>query len=171
MSPNLAIKNNIRTLVDVHQLCGSLTWVRPWLGLTTEDLAPVFNLLKGGEELSFPRTLTQKAQAALEKVQKSMATRQASRCNLDLPFKFIILGKLPHLHGVIFQWQGVDKSRKDQDCRDPLLIIEWIFLSHHRSKRMAKPQEMVAELIRKARIRIRELAGCDYLNAYTTLLN
>ncbi|RMC05532.1 hypothetical protein DUI87_18728 [Hirundo rustica rustica] len=66
----LAVKNNIKTLADVQQLCGSLNWVRPWLGLTTEDLDPHFNLLKGAEELSSPRTLTQEAKAALEKVQK-----------------------------------------------------------------------------------------------------
>ncbi|RMC19949.1 hypothetical protein DUI87_03517 [Hirundo rustica rustica] len=39
---------------------------------------------------------------------------------------------------------------------------KWVFLSHHRSKRMTRPQELVAELIRKARFRIRELAGCDF---------
>ncbi|RMC22380.1 hypothetical protein DUI87_00694 [Hirundo rustica rustica] len=158
----LVVKNNIRTLADVQQLCGSLNWVRPWLGLTTKDLDPLFNLLKGGEELSSPRTLIQEARAALEKVQDCMATRQANRCKSDLPFKFIILGKLPHLHGMIFQWERVEKSKKDKDCRDPLLIIEWVFLSHHRSKRMTRPQELVAELIRKARTRIRELAGCDF---------
>ncbi|RMC22366.1 hypothetical protein DUI87_00678 [Hirundo rustica rustica] len=158
----LVVKNNIRTLADVQQLCGSLNWVRPWLGLTTKDLDPFFNLLKGGEELSSPRTLIQEARAALEKVQDCMATRQANRCKSDLTFKFIILGKLPHLHGMIFQWERVEKSKKDKDCRDPLLIIEWVFLSHHRSKRMTRPQELVAELIRKARTRIRELAGCDF---------
>ncbi|TRZ06412.1 hypothetical protein HGM15179_020696 [Zosterops borbonicus] len=42
------------------------------------------------------------------------------------------------------------------------LEIEWVFLSHHRSKRMMKPQELMADLIRKARVRIRELAGCDF---------
>ncbi|RMC14874.1 hypothetical protein DUI87_07050 [Hirundo rustica rustica] len=158
----LVVKNNIRILADVQQLCGSLNWVRPWLGLTTEDLDPLFNLLKGGEELSSPRTLTQEARAALEKVQDCMATRQANRCKSDLPFKFIILDKLPHLHGMIFQWERVEKSKKDKDCKDPLLIIEWVFLSHHRSKRMTRPQELVAELIRKARTQIRELAGCDF---------
>ncbi|RMC03933.1 hypothetical protein DUI87_19270 [Hirundo rustica rustica] len=158
----LVVKNNIKTLADVQQLCGSLNWVRPWLGLTTEDLDPLFNLLKGGEELSSPRTLTQEARAALEKVQDCMATRQANRCKSDLPFKFIILGKLPHLHGMIFKWERVEKSTKDKDCRDPLLIIEWVFLSHHWSKRMARPQELVAELIRKARTQIRELAGSDF---------
>ncbi|RMC12256.1 hypothetical protein DUI87_09767 [Hirundo rustica rustica] len=131
-------------------------------GLTSEDPDPLFNLLKGGEELSSPRTLTQEARAALEKVQDCMATRRANRCKSDLPFKFIILGKLPHLHGMIFQWERVEKSKKDKDCRDPLLIIEWVFLSHHRSKIMTRPQELIAELIRKARTQIRELAGCDF---------
>ncbi|RMC21058.1 hypothetical protein DUI87_01915 [Hirundo rustica rustica] len=158
----LVVKNNIKTLADVQQLCGSLNWVRPWLGLTTEDLDPPFNLLKGGEELSSPRTLTQEARAAREKVQDCMATRQANRCKSDLPFKFIILGKLPHLHRMIFPWERVEESKKDKDCRDPLLIIEWFFLSHHRSKRMTRPQELVAELIRKARTWIKELARYDF---------
>ncbi|RMB96939.1 hypothetical protein DUI87_26518 [Hirundo rustica rustica] len=127
----LVVKNNIKTLADVQQLCGSLNWVRPWLGLTTEDLDPFFNLLEGGEELSSPRTLTQEARAVLEKVQDCMATRQANRCKSDLPFQFIILGKLPHLHGMIFHWERVEKSKKDKDSRDPLLTIEWVFLSHH----------------------------------------
>ncbi|RMC21272.1 hypothetical protein DUI87_02133 [Hirundo rustica rustica] len=64
----LEIKAKIQTLADVHQLCGALNGVRPWLGLTTEDLAPLFNLLKGGEELSSPRELTPEAKEALEKV-------------------------------------------------------------------------------------------------------
>ncbi|RMC21427.1 hypothetical protein DUI87_02293 [Hirundo rustica rustica] len=156
----LEIKAKIQTLADVHQLCGALNWVRPWLGLTTEDLAPLFNLLKGGEELSSPRELTPEAKEALEKVQHLMSTRQAHRCDPDLPFKFIIMGKLPHLHGVIFQWRN--NIKKDQGREDPLLIIEWVFLSHQRSKRMTRPEELVAELIRKARVRIRELAGCDF---------
>ncbi|TRZ10837.1 hypothetical protein HGM15179_016269 [Zosterops borbonicus] len=160
----LAIRTDIKTLADVHQLCGALNWVRPWLGLTTEDLAPLFNLLKGGEGLSSPRSLTPEALKALEKVQELLSTRQADRCQANLPFRFIILGNLPHLHGVIFQWDsGVTTiPRKDRGGRDPLLIIEWVFLSHHRSKRMTRPQELMAELIRKARVRIRDLAGCDF---------
>ncbi|NWY35839.1 POK25 protein, partial [Pheucticus melanocephalus] len=137
-----------KALADVHKLCGSLNWVRPWLGLTNEDLAPLFNLLKGGEDPGAPRSITPEARKALEKVQIAMSTRQAHRCQPDLPFKFIILGKVPHLHGIIFQ--------------DLLLIIEWAFLSHKRSKRMTKPQELIAELIWKARTWIRELAGCDF---------
>ncbi|RMC09647.1 hypothetical protein DUI87_13433 [Hirundo rustica rustica] len=151
----------VSSLADVHQLCGALNWVRPWLGLTTEDLAPLFNLLKGGEELSSPRALTPEAEKALERIQDAMSSRQAHRFDPELPFKFIILGKLPHLHGMIFQWKDIPK--KDREGNDPLSIIEWVFLSHQRSKRMTRPQELVAELIRKARFRIRELAGCDFV--------
>uniref|UniRef100_A0A674H7J4 Uncharacterized protein n=1 Tax=Taeniopygia guttata TaxID=59729 RepID=A0A674H7J4_TAEGU len=158
----LEIKNKIRTLADVQQLCGSLNWVRPWLGIPTEDLAPLFNLLKGGEEPCSPRELNPEAQTALEKVQELMSARQAHRYIPDLPFKFIILGRLPHLHGLIFQWRETSKGDKDQGRRDPLSIIEWVFLSHNRSKRMTRPQELVAELIRKARARIQELAGVDF---------
>ncbi|OWK55289.1 Endogenous retrovirus group K member 11 Pol protein [Lonchura striata] len=158
----LAIKNSIRTLSDVQQLCGSLNWVRPWLGINNKDLAPLFNLLKGGEEHSSPRELTPEAKAALQKVQEAMSARQAHRYDPGLPFRFIILGRLPHLHGVIFQWADTLGKGKDHDKRDPLSIIEWVFLSHSRSRRMTRPQELVAELIRKARTRIRELAGCDF---------
>ncbi|RMB93965.1 hypothetical protein DUI87_29550 [Hirundo rustica rustica] len=49
------------------------------------------------------------------------------------------------------------------------LEIEWVFLSHHQSKRMTRPQELVAELIRKARTQIRELAGCDFECIHTPI--
>ncbi|NWI82533.1 POK11 protein, partial [Dryoscopus gambensis] len=147
----LAFNSDPKNLADVHSLCGTLGWVRSWLGITTEDLAPLFNLLKGGEELSSPRTLTPEARAALKKVEIKMGERQAHRCKLELPFKFIVMGKLPHLYGLIFQW--------DRGQRDPLLIIEWVFLGHTWSKTITRPQELIAQLVRKAQVRLRELAG------------
>ncbi|RMC03467.1 hypothetical protein DUI87_20666 [Hirundo rustica rustica] len=156
----LVVKNNIRTLADIQQFCGSLNWVGPWLGLTTENLDPLFNLLKGVEELSSPRTLTQEGRAALENVQDCMATRQANRCKSDLPFKFIILRKLPYLHRRIFQWEKVEKSKKEKTCRDPLLIIEWVFLSHHQKNDQATG--MGSRIDPESQDPDRELAGCDF---------
>ncbi|RMB93976.1 hypothetical protein DUI87_29563 [Hirundo rustica rustica] len=72
------------------------------------------------------------------------------------------LADVQQLCGSFNWWERLEKSKKDKDCSDPLLIIEWVFLSHHQSKRMTRPQELVAELIRKARTWIRELAGCDF---------
>ncbi|RMC18064.1 hypothetical protein DUI87_04943 [Hirundo rustica rustica] len=88
-----------------------------------------------------------------------MATRQANRCKSDLPFKFIIYATPPW--GDLSMGES-GEIKKGQDCRDPLFIIEWVFLSDHRSKRMTRPQELVTELIQKVRTRIRELAGCDF---------
>ncbi|KAF4804440.1 hypothetical protein TURU_007908 [Turdus rufiventris] len=52
--------------------------------------------------------------------------------------------------------------KKIEGQRDSLLIIEWVFLSNQRSKTITKPQELIAQLIRKARMRRYELAGCDF---------
>ncbi|TRZ06690.1 hypothetical protein HGM15179_020417, partial [Zosterops borbonicus] len=150
----MEIQCNLKTLADLHSLCRSLNWVRPWLGLTNEDLVPLFNLLKGERELVSPRELTPEVKMAIEKVQKALSERQAHQCEPNIPFHFIVLGKLPHLHGLIFQWI--------EGQRDSLLIIEWVFLSHQRSKTIPEPQELIAQLIRKARVGLCELAGCDF---------
>ncbi|NWY91015.1 POK8 protein, partial [Loxia curvirostra] len=39
---SLTIQNDPRTLHNLQQLCGILTWIQPFLGLTTEELAPLF---------------------------------------------------------------------------------------------------------------------------------
>ncbi|NXC04675.1 POK6 protein, partial [Orthonyx spaldingii] len=50
----LTIKDNLKTLRDLHQLCGSINWVRPLLGIMTEDLRLLFNLLRGSGDLDLP---------------------------------------------------------------------------------------------------------------------
>ncbi|NXA89538.1 POK19 protein, partial [Melanocharis versteri] len=99
----------------LHQLCGSVNWVRPLLGITTEEMAPLFNCLTGGEELDSPRELTPEAVTALGKVEKAISEKQAHRYDPDLPFELVVLGEGRFTHGLIYQW-GVDRS-------DPLLII------------------------------------------------
>ncbi|RMC20096.1 hypothetical protein DUI87_00974 [Hirundo rustica rustica] len=34
----LELKSDPKTLADLHSLCGSLNWVRPWLGFISKDL-------------------------------------------------------------------------------------------------------------------------------------
>ncbi|KAF4805076.1 hypothetical protein TURU_002328 [Turdus rufiventris] len=130
-----------------------LAWIgmrNPWV----REKGPGQGEVRGERELVSPRELTPEAKAAIEKVKKALAERQAHRYKPELPFKFIVLGKLQHLHGLIFQWiEGQIYS---------LLIIEWVFVSYQRSKTITKPQELIAQLIRKARMRLHELAGCDF---------
>ncbi|NXM47466.1 POK11 protein, partial [Gymnorhina tibicen] len=150
----LTIQGNPRTLQELHQLRGSINWVRPLLGIRTETLAPLFNLLIGNEDLDSPRTLTEEAHRSIAKVQEAISKRQAHRVNTKLPFQFIVLGKCPHFTGLIYQWDAAQK--------DPLLIIEWIFLPHKPSKSITRPQELVAQLVMRARARLHLLAGCDF---------
>lgn len=46
------------------------------LGLTTEDLSPLFNLLKGNSNLASPCTLTDDARTALQKVSSAVSSRK-----------------------------------------------------------------------------------------------
>ncbi|KFO63230.1 hypothetical protein N302_03932, partial [Corvus brachyrhynchos] len=145
--------DNPKTLQEPHQLCGSINWVRTWLGISTEDLAPLFNLLRGDRDLQSPRTLTAEAKTSLLKVWWALEEQKAHRYKPRLPFQLAVLGKVPHLHGILFQW--------DSELGDPLLIIEWVFLPHQPTKSLTTPHEFMVQLIMKARTRLRTLVGCD----------
>lgn len=140
-------------------MCGSISWIRSLLGITTEEHAPLFNLLRGNEELNSPRTLTEEARHSIEKVQWALSSRPAHRYHPDLPFQFVALG--PHLHGLIFQW--------NKGQRDPLLITEWVFLSLCFSKSITTPLKLMAQLIIKARAHLCTLAECDIICIYLPL--
>ncbi|NXX63106.1 POK10 protein, partial [Scopus umbretta] len=158
----LVIRDDPKTLRDLHSLlCGSINWVRPLLGITTEDLAPLFNLLRGSGDLDSPRTLTTEARDAITKVQEALSSHRAHRFEPSLPFQFVILGKAPRFHGLIFQW--------DTQLRDPLLILEWIFTNNQPTKTITTFQEIVAHLIKKDRTRLRSLAGCEFTCIYLPL--
>lgn len=47
----ITIQDNPRTLRDLHQLCGSINWVRLLLGLMMEDFTHLFQLLRDCEDL------------------------------------------------------------------------------------------------------------------------
>lgn len=146
----VTISDSPRTLNELQQLCGSINWVRPLLRLSSEDLAPLFNLLKGDSGLNSPRTITPEAQASIVRVQEALSSRQANRYDPSLPFSLAILGRIPHLYGLIFQW--------DEKLKDPLLILEWIFLHHQPMKTITTQQEIIAHVIRKGRTRLCSLA-------------
>ncbi|NXD87857.1 POK7 protein, partial [Halcyon senegalensis] len=46
--------HSVKTLNDVQKLVGVITWLRPHLGLTTAQLSPLFDLLKGDSDLKSP---------------------------------------------------------------------------------------------------------------------
>lgn len=103
---HLIIQDDPKTLLDLHQLCGSISRVHPLLGAMTEDLTPLFNLLKGSEDLDSPHAITAEAQESIGKVQHALSSQQAHQILPHLPFNFIILGDTPRFYGFIFQWDA-----------------------------------------------------------------
>ena len=64
----LRLVSDVKTLNDLQKLLGTINWVRPYLGITTQDLAPLFALLKGESDLASSRALTPEALHALQRV-------------------------------------------------------------------------------------------------------
>ncbi|NXE16249.1 PO113 protein, partial [Lophotis ruficrista] len=50
----LKIPQTVFTLNDLQKLLGAINWVRPALGLSTELLSPLFQILKGDSDLTSP---------------------------------------------------------------------------------------------------------------------
>ncbi|XP_037228518.1 LOW QUALITY PROTEIN: peroxiredoxin-4-like [Falco biarmicus] len=68
---------NVRTLNDLQKLLGTINWVRPYLGLKTDQLKPLFDLLKGDTDLMSPQSLTKEATLALEKLADGLQQKRA----------------------------------------------------------------------------------------------
>lgn len=60
--------DSLQTLNDFQRLLGDINWLRPYLKLTTGDLKPLFDILRGDPDPTSPRCLTPEAKQALEKV-------------------------------------------------------------------------------------------------------
>ncbi|RMC20656.1 hypothetical protein DUI87_01508 [Hirundo rustica rustica] len=154
----IQIRTDVHTLQDLQQLLGEINWVRPVLGITADELALLFDLLKGDNDIRSPRSLTPEAHKALEEITNALQSRQAHRCVPDKPFFLAILGEKLRLCGLIFQWDSYHK--------DPLLIIEWVFISYRSPKTILTPLEMMSQIIIKGRARLLSIAGREFAIIY-----
>ncbi|NXL54040.1 POK18 protein, partial [Podilymbus podiceps] len=99
----------------LQKLLETLNGVRPLLGLTTQELHPLFQLLKGDPDLTLPRRLTPEAQKALEKVSDALSNRQASRRIENIKIGLYVMLSKFQPYGFLAQWEP-----KQQD---PLIIL------------------------------------------------
>ena len=60
------------TLNDFQKLLEDINWIRPHLKLTTADLKPLFDCLKGYPDPSSKTKLTSEAESALVKVDEAL---------------------------------------------------------------------------------------------------
>ncbi|RMC03577.1 hypothetical protein DUI87_19752 [Hirundo rustica rustica] len=87
---------SVKTLNDAQKLVSVITWLRPYLGLTTAQLSPLFELLKGDTDLKSPRELTPEARKVLEEVQQAVSACQVYRIEPSIDVTVFIT--TPDLH-------------------------------------------------------------------------
>ncbi|NWU82347.1 POK11 protein, partial [Onychorhynchus coronatus] len=150
----IKLKRDISTLNDLQKLLGTINWIRPIVGITTDELHPLFKLLKGDPQLSSPRKLTPEALNALDLVEKKLTSITPNRKIEGVSPSFVIfLGKMQPF-GIL------DKS---------VCLWEWIFLPHQFSKTVTTFVEMIGQLIFKGRTRCWELCGQEPQMIYLPL--
>jgi len=148
----LRIVDQVTTLHDLQKLLGTINWVRPLLGITTEELSPLFTLLKGDSDFLSSRRLTPEAKTVLQKVSDKIATSFASRINLKLPIDLYIIYAFFQPYALLGHWCVNTQELK---------TLQWIFLSHTPTKTFTTKVDMIVSLIAQGRNRCQQLTGCD----------
>lgn len=69
-------KDQWNTLSNFQKLLGDINWLRPHLKITTGELKPLFNILKGDSSPTSPRELTSDARQALQIVESAIEKQQ-----------------------------------------------------------------------------------------------
>lgn len=138
-------KDNLKTLNDFQKLLGDINWIRPYLKLTTGELKPLFDILKGPTDPSSPRTFTDDGRAALAKVENALSQHFATYCDFSKPWGLYILPSKHTPTAVLYQ-----------DAP-----LHWIHLPISPSKVLTPFFDFISLLIARGRQRSREMLGAD----------
>ncbi|NWT03854.1 POK19 protein, partial [Mionectes macconnelli] len=140
----VSIPLQVSTLNDLQKILGTLNWLRPVVGLSTDDLNTLFELLKGDPDLVSPWTLTLDAKNSLSLISNKINLFQRTHSTL-------------RSIGPTFR------------SNSKLCLWEWIFLPHQFSKTLVSLPELLAKLCFKGRTRCWELSGLDPTYIYLPL--
>ncbi|KAJ7428143.1 endogenous retrovirus group K member 18 Pol protein-like protein [Pitangus sulphuratus] len=147
---NITIRKTVKTLHDLQKLLGAINWIRPVLGISTDDLSPLFDLLKGDADLSSPWSLTLEAEQALQIVEQKISNHKAQRILEGVPVSLVLSLNDKQPLAVLGQF-----FHNDED----FCLWEWLFLPHQFSKTITTLPEMISKLCHKGRFRCLELSG------------
>nr|UVF62130.1 MAG: pol protein [Bat faecal associated retrovirus 1] len=137
--------DSLLTLNDWQKMLGDLNWIRPALGLTTAQLKPLFDILKGDAAPNSPRNMTSEAEKTLQLVNSALNNQFLNRIDYNQPWVYLILGT-PYLPTGLF-WQNAP--------------LEWLHLPATRKKVVTTYPEAVAQLILIGRRRALQLFGLE----------
>lgn len=138
--------DSLWSLNNFQKLLGDISWLHPHLGITTGQLQPLFNTLKGDPDPTSPRQLSSSARQALQLVNKAIQQTQVFRIDPSMPIKLIICPTKPQPTGLLWQDQGP---------------IEWLHLPSTGPKVLLPYYDLVGTLIHRSQKRLRQLLGND----------
>ena len=75
---------------DFQKLLGDINWLRPYLKLTTGELKPLFDILKGSCDPTSPRSLTSDGLLALQLVEKAIEEQFVTYIDYSLLLHLLI---------------------------------------------------------------------------------
>ncbi|KAK4822303.1 hypothetical protein QYF61_013002 [Mycteria americana] len=125
---NVAISTDFKTLNDVQKLLGNINWIRTQCGDTG---------------LNAPRQWTTVAKDALRTVNERLSLQQCHRRVENLPVQLYTCNQEQQPLAIIGQWETQE--------RDPLLLLEWVFLPYRPTKTLVTDIELFAALIKRGR--------------------
>ncbi|NXK38867.1 POK6 protein, partial [Piprites chloris] len=153
----ISIPLQVTTLNELQNVLGTLNWLCPVIGLSTDDLHSLFELLKGDPNLTSPRALTPEAEHSLSIITNKINVLQVHR-------------RLEHEEAVLIVLRGPTQpfallgqlyANKIKMC-----LWEWIFLPHQFTKTLVSLPELLAKLCFRGRTRCWELMGSDPTEIY-----
>lgn len=137
------------TLVELQKWLGNINWIRPSIGLTTLQLAPLFDALKGLKNPGDKVQLSQDQIKVVELVQQTVGIQWVDRC-IDNQ----------HLNVILFQ-DRLPTAAIFQYFNKKVFILEWLHLAHTPGKSISGRGILLAKIIFKARQRCKILAGIE----------
>lgn len=152
---------HINTLNNLQKLLGVVSWLRPLLGIMTEELHSLFCLLKDDLDLTSSRQLTPSVKLTLERISTAIMKRRAQHIKDKLSIYLYVLFSTFQPFGLLGQWSSTD--------RDPLIILEWIFLPHQFTKTVTTRQELLTMVIERGRSRLMALIGHEPQRIYLAI--
>jgi hypothetical protein len=73
-----------------QKLLGDINWLHPHLKLTTRELKPLFDILKGSPDPTSPRSLTSEGLLALQQVERAIKGQFFTYIDYSLPLHLLI---------------------------------------------------------------------------------
>lgn len=150
----------MKTLNDFQKLLGDINWIRPFLKLSTSDLKPLFDILRGDPNPTSPRTITEEGQKALQKVEDAINKQQLYRLDYTLPWYLIVLKTNYTPTGYLWQsepleWLHLPVSYKSVISSYPSLVANTFIKGRHRSKELfGKEMQFVITLYNKDQVQV-----------------